>query len=207
MADDLDDLDDYLDEFQDEVFAETDAKEKTQSTQESKESGGDNATSAATAENLKDTIEETLNRLKTKVDPNGKNVDEELEEMMQNMSLDDDITKALMESMGVLMSKSMMYEPLKSLSVKYPDWLDKNKDTLEPKEYERYQLQYNIVNDIVSRFEKEDYDDTKDFDYISGKLEEMETTGNVPDELADSKLGDLSNVEIKDEDLEGCAQQ
>jgi peroxin-19 len=185
MADDLDDLDDYLDEFQDEVFAETDAKAEEKEENLEKD-------------NLKDTIEETLNRLKSKEDE-----EQSLEDLIKGMSLDGDISKALMDSMGVLMSKSVLYEPLKDITLKYPDLLAKNKDTVSTEEYERYQKQYSIVQEIVDRFESDDYDDKKDKEFISEKLDEMEATGNPPDEL----LGEFNNVNFGDEDLEGCEQQ
>lgn len=186
MADDLDDLDDYLDEFQDEVFAET-----------------DKAGEQGQKEELRDTIEETLHRLKTKEDE-----DESLEELLKNMSIDGDIGKALMDSMGVLMSKSVLYEPLKDITSKYPNWLAKNKDSATAEDFERYSKQYAIVQCIVDRFEAEDYDDEKDKEFISTKLDEMEATGNPPEEL----MGEFSNVamgdvQLGDEDLEGCAQQ
>lgn len=189
--DDLDDLDDYLDEFQDEVFAETDAQQGKQQGKQQQP-----------ADNLKDTIEETLNRLKTK-DEAKDNGDVDLEELLKGMSLDGDIGKALMESMGVLMSRQVLYEPLRDITVKYPDWLETHRDTAPPDDYARYEKQYKIVQEIVDRFDADDYDEQGDKEFISDKLDQMEQTGNPPEEL----LGEFANVSLGDDELEGCEQQ
>lgn len=42
-----------------------------------------------------------------------------------------------------------------SLAVQYPEWLESNKASLSPEDYQRYEQQAQIMGDICSQFEKE----------------------------------------------------
>ncbi|ORX66853.1 hypothetical protein DL89DRAFT_214066, partial [Linderina pennispora] len=54
---------------------------------------------------------------------------------------------------GQLMSKDMLYQPLKDLDVEYPKYLEKNKDTLSKEDCERYEKQHGYVKQILEMFD------------------------------------------------------
>ncbi|GAA5898104.1 uncharacterized protein JCM6883_000924 [Sporobolomyces salmoneus] len=58
------------------------------------------------------------------------------------------------EMMKQLMSREMLYEPLKELSEKYPAYLALARSTLPPADLERYEKQYAVVVSIVQKFEE-----------------------------------------------------
>lgn len=181
-----------------------------------------------TPTNLKDTISSTLNRLKesgNKVDQSIKDEqpDQLLENLLGQLDLGEDgfdIGNLLGELLDQLASKAVLYEPLKDLSVKYPKWIEENKDSVTEEELIRYNKQSDIVQSIVSKFEEESYSDASDKEFISAKLEEMQNSGNPPNDL----MGDLSKTGLPgfqfdgedmpddigkdlEKDLESCQQQ
>ncbi|GAA6063429.1 hypothetical protein JCM10212_002615 [Sporobolomyces blumeae] len=58
------------------------------------------------------------------------------------------------EMMKQLMSREMLYEPLKELSEKYPAYLESARPTLPPADLTRYETQQRIVSSIVTLFEE-----------------------------------------------------
>ena len=42
-----------------------------------------------------------------------------------------------------------------SVYFKYPEWLNSNKESLPPEEFNRYEQQHKIMGDICSQFEKD----------------------------------------------------
>ncbi|GAA5833993.1 hypothetical protein JCM11251_003585 [Rhodosporidiobolus azoricus] len=58
------------------------------------------------------------------------------------------------EMMKQLMSREMLYEPLKELSEKYPSYLSSNRSTLPAADLARYEKQQVIVQSIVAKFEE-----------------------------------------------------
>jgi peroxin-19 len=72
---------------------------------------------------------------------------------------EEDFSKVLMGMMEQLTNREILYEPMKELDDKFPEWLEKNKDKLPEAEYKRYETQQTLVREIVGKFEVEDYSD------------------------------------------------
>ncbi|EIM21235.1 Pex19 protein, partial [Wallemia mellicola CBS 633.66] len=70
---------------------------------------------------------------------------------------DDDNLDSILESvMTELLSKDILYEPLKELSTKYPDYLDNNKPPkLSQEDYDNFKKQHGYVNDVLAIFESD----------------------------------------------------
>ncbi|KAM0754616.1 Pex19-domain-containing protein [Meredithblackwellia eburnea MCA 4105] len=58
------------------------------------------------------------------------------------------------EMMDQLMSRELLYEPLKELAQKYPDYLTSNASTLSTEDKDRYQRQLVVVRSIVAKFDE-----------------------------------------------------
>ncbi|RCK66303.1 Peroxisomal membrane protein import receptor PEX19 [Candida viswanathii] len=150
--------------------------------------------------NFEYVMKETMERLKKlgndidakfKNDPTGSNPEDLLTQLLAGMGGDGlgggdmDMSKLLVDMLEQLSSKEVLYEPIKDLNTKFPDYLEKNKDTLDDFKLKNYTKQYEITNDIVSIFEHESYsDDNKDQrDQVNALLESLQELGQPPSEL------------------------
>lgn len=97
-----------------------------------------------------------------------------------------DISKMFLQMMEQLTHKSLLYEPMKELSEKYPSWLSSHKPpTLSQSEHDRFSQQRVIVDEIVTRFENKNYsdDNSGDREYIWEKMQKMQELGAPPEDL------------------------
>jgi peroxin-19 len=88
---------------------------------------------------------------------------------------DEDFSKMLMGMMEQLTNKDILYEPMKELNTKFPDWMEKNKATTSPEDLKRYEEQQTIVAEIVARFETPTYSDSNatDREYIVDRMQKV----------------------------------
>ncbi|KAK6203041.1 Pex19 protein family-domain-containing protein [Scheffersomyces amazonensis] len=139
-----------------------------------------------------------------------------------------DMSKLLVDMLEQLSSKEVLYEPIKDLNTKFPDYLKENKEKLSEFDYTKYNKQYDITNEILSVFDSPTYDDNnKDQrEKVNTLLESLQELGQPPTELVgDSNdfpgLGNLGKtdndaLDFNTKDLppnfekeleEGCKQQ
>jgi len=110
--------------------------------------------------------------------------------------------------MSQLTNKEILYEPMKELDDKFPDWLRRHEDAadVEKGEMERYKEQRRLVREIVARFERKEYRDEneEDREYIVDRMQKMQAQGSPPPDL----VGDMSAAQEALGDLDqGCPQQ
>lgn len=88
---------------------------------------------------------------------------------------DEDFSKMLMGMMEQLTNKDILYEPMKELNQKFPEWLDKNKSTTSAEDLKRYEEQRVVVAEIVARFEERTYSDSNaaDREYIVDRMQKV----------------------------------
>lgn len=99
---------------------------------------------------------------------------------------ENDVSKMFLQMMEQLTHKSLLYEPMKELSDKYPSWLSTNQPPqLSGSEHQRFSSQRVIVDEIVARFEKPTYsdDNSADREYIWEKMQKMQDLGAPPEDL------------------------
>jgi peroxin-19 len=68
----------------------------------------------------------------------------------------DEFMDGMMEQ---LLSKELMYEPMKEVCLKFPNWLSENKDKLSDEEYQRRTEQYRCFQQLVDAYEDESSED------------------------------------------------
>lgn len=172
---------------------------------------GDKAVSGLKKKNFQEAISETVHRLKrsgSQVDESIRNEtknDNMLETLMKSLSMEpnansgkegdtDDINSLLTEMLDQLSSKSVLYEPLNDLYLKFGPWLQDPAKKLDP-EYSKYQKQYGLVKALVLRFQQQTYNDNNagDKKFINDNLESLQELGLPPKELMNDDLGFLSN--------------
>ncbi|CAG8593166.1 11067_t:CDS:2 [Paraglomus occultum] len=96
-----------------------------------------------------------------------------------------DFTNLVENMMDKLTTRDLLYEPMKELGMKYPQWLKDNKEKVSREDYERYEKQYECVQKIVAHFESQDpgADDEEQKQIIVGLMEEMQKLGHPPDDI------------------------
>lgn len=148
------------------------------------------STSAAAAgkkggDDFNETIRKTMERMQasdtkasTSSSANAGSEDELLAQMMKELSGeggDGDFNTMLMNMMAHLTNKEILYDPMKELHDKFPDWMAKNKETCGKEDLARYEEQQKLVGEIVGRFEKPGYsdDNEEDREYIVERMQKV----------------------------------
>ena len=159
--------------------------------------------------NFEYVMKETMERLKKsgetvdekiKNDPMGGNPEDMLTQLLAGLGGDGgegsvgdlDMSKLLVDMLEQLSSKEILYEPIKDLNSKFPEYLQKNKDSLEDGQYRIYQQQYEMTNQILAVFDASDYNDgdKQKRDQVNVLLEALQELGQPPAEIV-GEVGDL----------------
>lgn len=183
-------------------------------------------------------VKDTMQRLRQsgqnideqlKSDPSSANPEDMLAQLLSGLgdagNGDVDMTKLLADMLEQLLSKDVLYDPIKDLNTKFPAFLAEQKTALDQEQHATYTKQYEMTNRIVAVFEAPDYDgeDEATRDKVNGLLELLQELGNPPPELVgDDKdfpgfggLGEQDGLDFDSKDLppgfekeleEGCKQ-
>ncbi|KAF4615621.1 hypothetical protein G7Y89_g15286 [Cudoniella acicularis] len=188
-----------------------------------KEKAGSSTAASALAgeESFQETIKKTMERMRASGDQAtasaaaSEPTDDILAEMMKAMSAsgldgaegsEEDFSKMLLGMMEQLTNKEILYEPMKELDDKFPEWMLKNEGKVEKDDMKRYKEQQVYVREIVARFEAKTYsdDNAPDREYIVERMQKMQAAGSPPPDL----VGDMAAAqEAFGAPEEGCPQQ
>ncbi|KAM9323712.1 peroxisomal biogenesis factor 19 [Pholidichthys leucotaenia] len=127
---------------------------------------------------------------------------------------DGNILPIMQSIMQNLLSKEVLYPSLKEITTKYPEWLETNKVTLSPEDYQRYEQQAKIMGEICKLFEKENEvaaDKESTFENIMDLMQKLQDLGQPPKELAgDAPPGfnfDMDSLNIPGASGAGATEQ
>lgn len=133
-------------------------------TMERMQASGESATAAATADSqaADDLLAEMLKSVNSGQGGLGEGSEEEFSKMLLGM-------------MEQLTNKEILYEPMKELNEKYPEWLEKNKATVSAEDLARYKEQHRLAGEIVAKFEEKSYADSNaaDREYIVDRMQKV----------------------------------
>lgn len=183
---------------------------------------------AANPQNFDDVMKDTMERLKK----SGKNIDEQIKNDQSSSNPEDmltqilagmggageggdlDMSKLLVDMLEQLSSKEVLYEPIKDLNTKFPDYLKENKEKISETDYNNYTKQYDITVEILSIFDAPGYDDSDKIkrEQVNTLLESLQELGQPPTELvgeagelpgfgAASQAGGLPGMDFNEKDL------
>jgi peroxin-19 len=172
------------------LAAETPPPSKEPSTSKGKgESSASQSETAAKAEkNFQETIKKTMERMQNSGDAAGaaaatSGQDDMLAQMLAQMEgggfggegNDEDFSKILMGMMEQLTNKEILYEPMKELNDKFPQWMEQNSTKVEADDLKRYHEQQVLVKEITERFERKGYSDNNagDREYIVERMQKV----------------------------------
>ncbi|KAJ4423582.1 Peroxisome chaperone and import receptor [Gnomoniopsis sp. IMI 355080] len=155
-----------------------DFQETIRRTMERMQASGESATAAATAEGSDDIMAEMLRQMGGEGGLEGS---------------EEDFSKMLLGMMEQLTNKDILYEPMKELNDKFPEWMENNKDIISQEDKERYEVQESLVKEIVGKFEESTYSDsnTADREYIVERMQKMQAAGSPPPDL----VGDMPSAQ------------
>lgn len=146
----------------DAAASEASFQETIRRTMERMQTSGDQATAAATEAGADDLMAEMLKSL-------GSGGLEGLE------GGEEEFSKMLLGMMEQLTNKDILYEPMKELNDKFPDWMEKNKDKTSADDLKRYEEQQALCKEIVAKFEEKSYSDSNsaDREYIVDRMQKV----------------------------------
>lgn len=147
--------------------ADASFQETIRRTMERMQNSGEQATAAAASGTEDDFMSEMLKQLSSG-DFNGEGSEE-------------DFSKMLMGMMEQLTNKEILYEPMKELNDKFPEWLEKNGATTPAEDLKRYEEQRTLVAEIVTKFEERTYSDSNsaDREYIVDRMQKVRLQCNT----------------------------
>ncbi|KAI9142204.1 Pex19 protein, partial [Paraphysoderma sedebokerense] len=154
------------------------------------------------AGSFQDKINETLNKLKNSSDqveaelgdPNSMEaLMEQMFSQMDGLADSDEFQNVLEGMMQQLMSREILYEPLKDLAVKYPEYLSNNKSSIPEEDYKRYTEQHGIVQQIVTIYNSTSGREETEAEskQVVDLLQKMQDCGQPPPELLKSLAPDM----------------
>ena len=144
-----------------ETDAEKTFQETIQKTMERMQASGDQATAAAASDNTDDILAEMMKAMQASgIDGEGG---------------EEDFSKMLLGMMEQLTNKEILYEPMKELDDKFPEWMEKNKGKVKEDDMKRYKEQQVYVREIVGKFEEKTYKDENaaDREYIVERMQKV----------------------------------
>lgn len=201
------------------------------------DSSGKNPTGPGSSSGEKDSFEETIRRTMERMqasdsNPNNATTEPDAgaaneEDMLANLlkamgtsgddgsadaNSDESLSKMFLGVMEQLTNRDILYEPMKELDSKYPEWLVNNKAKLPDKDYRRYEGQREVVREIVTKFEEKGYSDNDSScrEFIWERMQKMQATGSPPEDLIASPFPDAlsgAGERTGKEDDSACSTQ
>nr|XP_016502706.1 PREDICTED: peroxisome biogenesis protein 19-2-like [Nicotiana tabacum] len=121
---------------------------------------------------------------------------EEWAKQFEELAGSQDMESIVETMMQQLLSKEILYEPMREIGERYPKWLEDNKSKLSSEEYERYRHQYELIRDLNKVYETE----PSNFNKIVELMQKMQECGQPPNDIVHelapdfdiSTLGQLS---------------
>ncbi|CAI9759451.1 unnamed protein product [Fraxinus pennsylvanica] len=137
----------------------------------------------------------------SKLPPGGENFGsdammEDWVKQFEELAGSQDMESVVETMMHQLLSKEILYEPMKEIGERYPKWLEDNKPSLSNEEYERYFHQYELIRDLNQVYDSE----PDNFNKIVELMQKMQECGQPPNDIVQelapdfdiSNLGQLS---------------
>lgn len=144
------------------------------------------APSAPVVDDFQKTIRKTMERMQNSgeqataaaaADDSDDNLAELMKQMQAGAGVEDEevFSKMLLGMMEQLTNKEILYEPMKELDDKFPEWIEKNKTTTPKEDMTRYEEQRKVVKEIVMKFEEKAYADSNlaDREYIVERMQKV----------------------------------
>ncbi|KAK4750007.1 hypothetical protein SAY87_027456 [Trapa incisa] len=166
---------------------------------------------AETLSKLREQTRETVKGLEsvTGGDDLGSNaMMEDWVKQFEDLAGSQDMESMVETMMQQLLSKEILYEPMKEIGEKYPKWLEDHKSSLSEEEFKRYSHQHKLIKDLNEVYEKE----PDNFNKIVDLMQKMQECGQPPNDIVRelapdfdiSNLGQLSPEMLESQQPNCC---
>lgn len=99
----------------------------------------------------------------------------------ESISSDPQLTSFLDSLMHQLLSKEVLYQPMKDIASKYPQWLTDHEDKLSDGDKDRYTKQLQCITELIYIYEN----DPTNYPVLMNTLQTMQGCGNPPDDIVE----------------------
>ncbi|KAF5734899.1 Peroxisome biogenesis protein 19-2 [Tripterygium wilfordii] len=115
-----------------------------------------------------------------------------------------DVESMVETMMQQLLSKEILYEPMKEIGERYPKWLEECKTSLSKEEFERYSRQYELIKELNDVYDS----DSGNFTKIVELMQKMQECGQPPSDIVrelapDFDLASLGQITPEMLELQG----
>ncbi|KAL9934271.1 hypothetical protein V8E36_006727 [Tilletia maclaganii] len=124
-----------------------------------------------------------------------------------------ELAKMLENMMGELLSKDILYEPLKELRDKYPDYFaSPAAANISAEDRSRYEAQHRFVSEVVSVFEDPKFDNGTEAEkqaaraHVQELMDSMQECGQPPKEVVGDMPPELETLGLGGNDENCCIQ-
>jgi len=154
---------------------------------------GDDEESQAAADQLQATIQALASGEMPNLEdpPTGENLNQEMYgkmmEQFQSMGESPEMQAMMDKMMRHILSKDILYQPMKEVGEKYPQWLTENRSSLSDEDIERYTKQQALIMELCKVYEER----PESFGEVVGLMQQMQECGQPPAELIQELAPDL----------------
>lgn len=113
------------------------------------------------------------------VEQMGEEMMSEMLKKFEQLGEKNDFDSVVDDMMKQLLSKEVIYDPMRQICEKYPEWLAEKRDKLSKEDYERYGKQYQYFQQIVAVYETE----PDNFERLQELMQDMQECGQPPSEI------------------------
>lgn len=103
------------------------------------------------------------------------------------LSFTQDMESIVETMMQQLLSKDILYDPMKEIGERYPKWLEDHKASLNKEEYDRYFHQYELIKQLNEVYEN----DPGNFTKIVDLMQKMQECGQPPNDIVQELAPDF----------------
>lgn len=104
---------------------------------------------------------------------------ENLVKQFEELAKSEDMESIVETMMQQLLSKEVLYEPMKEIGERYPKWLQENKSKVNQEEYDRYFHQHELIKELNDVYDTE----PGNFDKIIELMQKMQECGQPPNDI------------------------
>jgi len=134
---------------------------------------------AKTLQNLANATEEMEGMETNQAEQMGEEMMTEMMKEFEKMGEKEDFQDVINGMMKQLLSKEVMYTPMKQICEKFPVWLAEKESDLSTEDYERYGRQYQFFQKIVAVYDTE----PDNFPRLMELMQDMQECGQPPSEI------------------------
>lgn len=109
----------------------------------------------------------------------GEKIMQDMMGQFEKMGMKDDFANTMETMMKQLISKEVMYTPMKQVCEKFPEWLAENESKISKEDFENYTKQNECFQQIVEIYDK----DPENYDKVMELMQDMQKYGQPPPEV------------------------